>query len=148
MLILKVNFADGIIQSTTGQSFQLNKENIIFMLQIIIFLYLKIKEIKQEWCSEKDISSDFEQEICLENKKILITLYEKNYFDKDSEKFISEQIVKNKYAYLVENFDEEFEKNIKKFFINSDGHFCDDNKNVCLFFSKTYYIYITFDEKR
>lgn len=105
------------------------------------------KEIKQEWCSEKDISSDFEQEICLENKKILITLYEKNYFDKDSEKFISEQIVKNKYAYLVENFDEEFEKNIKKFFINSDGHFCDDNKNVCLFFSKTYYIYITFDEK-
>ena len=106
------------------------------------------KEIKQEWCSEKDISSDFEQEICLENKKILITLYEKNYFDKDSEKFISEQIVKNKYAYLVENFDEEFEKNIKKFFINSDGHFCDDNKNVCLFFSKTYYIYITFDEKR
>ena len=37
----------------------------------------------------------------------------KNYFDKDSEKFISEQIVKNKYAYLVENFDEEFEKNIK-----------------------------------
>ena len=105
------------------------------------------KEIKQEWCSEKDISSDFEQEICLENKKILITLYEKNYFDKDSEKFISEQIVKNKYAYLVENFDEEFEKNIKKFFINSDRHFCDDNKNVCLFFSKTYYIYITFDKK-
>jgi|GEM_PF-3180937 len=105
------------------------------------------KEIKQEWCSEKDISSDFEQEICLENKKILITLYEKNYFDKDSEKFISEQIVKNKYAYLVENFDEEFEKNIKKFFINSDGHFCDDNKNVCLFFSNSYYIYITFDKK-
>ena len=42
----KGNFADGIIQSTTGQSFQLNKENIIFMLQIIIFLYLKMKEKK------------------------------------------------------------------------------------------------------
>lgn len=105
------------------------------------------KEIKQEWCSEKEVSSEFKQEICLDNKKILITLYEKNYFDKNSEKFISEQIVKNKYAYIVENFDEEFEKNIKKFFINSDGHFCDDNKNVCLFFPKTYYIYITFEEK-
>lgn len=64
-----------------------------------------------------------------------------------SPRFLYEQLVKNKYAYVVENFDEEFEKNIKKFFINSDGHFCDDNKNVCLFFPKTYYIYITFEEK-
>lgn len=105
------------------------------------------KEIKQEWCSEKEVSSEFKQEICLGNKKILITLYEQNYFDKKLEQFKTEQLVKNKYAYVADNFDKGFEKNIKKYFINSDGYFCDDKKNVCLFFSKDFYIYVTFDEK-
>lgn len=105
------------------------------------------KEIKQEWCSEKEVSSEFKQEICLDNKKILITLYEQNYFNKKLGQFKTEQLVKNKYAYVADNFDKGFEKNIKKYFINSDGYFCDEKKNVCLFFSKDFYIYVTFDEK-
>lgn len=103
--------------------------------------------IKKDWVCEKEITSDFNQQIILEDKKVLITLYEKNYFDKASEKVTTNQIIKNKYAYIVNNFFKGFQKNIKQYFINSEGHLCDDKKNPCLFYPQTYYIYVTFDEK-
>lgn len=56
------------------------------------------KGIKKDWVCEKEITSDFNQQIILEDKKVLITLYEKNYFDKASEKVTTNQIIKNKYA--------------------------------------------------